>query len=85
LADKLTVREYQPGRHTLVYIPFNPLAEITGKCFHPDRTCKRNVWARLGSEQVFTLNIDFDSLGDWLFLIYEDGIFTVTLKAKVTP
>ena len=85
MADKLTVREYTPGTHTLVYIPNNPLAQITSQCFHPDRTCKKNVWDRLESEDVFTLAVDFGHLGDWLFILKEDGVFTVTLKARIGP
>ena len=86
MARTLTVREYLPGPHTLVYVTNAPASvQITSRCHHPDRVCSPLTWVRLGDEQVYTTDMDFDHLGDWIILVKENGITTTVLKAKVMP
>jgi len=40
-------------------------------------------WKRFESERLFLLEMTFDQLGDYIYVIKEDGTFALVLKAIV--
>ena len=80
----LNLREvYRPGPEVLAYgTLYEQTVTVKARVYGPNNGRCRLDWSRL-EPGVFTANFNFRELGNYVFVIEEDGDITTILNAKV--
>ena len=76
---------YRPGKDRLAYAAVDKnAAVVVARVYGPGpRPCCETIELHKLEPRVFVLDFEFDSLGNYIFVIEEDGEVQTVLNAKV--